>query len=145
MSDRASDALTVTLNRVEDLQSRYYLQALTTMKSRPEIGLGEILGFPVVWIGTGDCWYGCAGLNKTMALRGALELALIKAQNDFTCPQARGVELPALEMQEKMPLNLVIEAIQENPQHEFLQMALQVLKRNHRRLAVFRSAVEPFF
>ena len=50
------------------------------------IGLGEeVSGFPVLWVGTNDGWYGGVGLKYDMALRNALQQALMKVQNQTVC------------------------------------------------------------
>ena len=72
---------------VEDERCRFYLQALTTMQGAPMIGLGEeVYGFPVIWVGTNDGWYGGVDLNITLALRKALQQALMKVQNSYRLP-----------------------------------------------------------
>lgn len=135
----------VRLSAVEDERCRFYLQALTTMQGAPAIGLGEELsGFPEVWVGARGRWYGCIGLNKTMALRKALQLALWKAQNQTACLSAQGFEVSSVILEEKLPLSLAIPASEEAAQPRVLQSAIQVLERNRKRLLVFNMAVEPF-
>ncbi|MGA9228256.1 MAG: putative thiazole-containing bacteriocin maturation protein, partial [Mesobacillus sp.] len=83
----------VQLDTIEDERCRFYLNALTSMQDEPIIGLGEELdGFPVVYVGTRDGWYGNADLNITMALRKSLQNALFKAQNDFDAYSAIALE-----------------------------------------------------
>uniref|UniRef100_UPI0036D29AFA hypothetical protein n=1 Tax=Streptomyces atratus TaxID=1893 RepID=UPI0036D29AFA len=109
------------------------------------IGLGgEMSGFPLVWVGTGDSWYGCVGLNKTMALRNALQQAVMKAQNQTVCLTDQVVEVPAVFLEENEPLNLVIPTCEETTQSELLQSAMKVLERNRKRLLVFELEPEPF-
>ncbi len=135
----------VRLGTVEDERCRFYLQALTTMHGSPTIGLGEkVSGFPVVWVGTGGRWYGSAGLNITMALRKALQQALMNAQNQATSLQIQELEDSSILLNEKEPLRLEIPACEETIQLEFLQSAMQVLKQNRMRLFVFDLAIEPF-
>jgi putative thiazole-containing bacteriocin maturation protein len=135
----------VRLGTVEDERCRFYLQALTTMHGPPTIGLGEkVSGFPVVWVGTGGRWYGSAGLNITMALRKALQQALMNAQNQATSLQIQELEDSSILLNEKEPLRLEIPACEETIQLEFLQSAMQVLKQNRMRLFVFDLAIEPF-
>jgi hypothetical protein len=102
----------------------------------------EVSGFPVVWVGTSGRWYGCVDLNVTMALRKALQQALLEAQNQaaILSPQA----LESVFMEEKEQPSLVIPACKEAANSEVLQSALQVLKRNGKRLMVLDLAVEPF-
>lgn len=66
--------------RIEDVRCRFYLQALSTMEGDPLIAVGEpLLGFPVVWVRSGNLWYGSADLTLTLALRQSLQKALLKA------------------------------------------------------------------
>ncbi|MFY0543893.1 putative thiazole-containing bacteriocin maturation protein [Brevibacillus sp. H7] len=133
----------VQLGAIEDERCQFYLQALTTMQGAPVIGLGaEVSGFPVVWVGTSGRWYGCVDLHVTMALRKALQQALLEAQNQaaILSPQA----LESVFMEEKEQPSLVIPACKEAANSEVLQSALQVLKRNGKRLMVLDLAVEPF-
>ncbi|TFE28653.1 putative thiazole-containing bacteriocin maturation protein [Cohnella luojiensis] len=132
-------------NALEDERSLFYLQALITMERLPIIGLGaEVCGFPVVWVGTGGLWYGCVGLNVTMALRKALQYSLSKAQNKSACLATQAMEISSVLLEEKGPQNLMIPACEEAVQSEVLQSALQILKRNHKQLLVFDLALEPF-
>ncbi|MCM3745590.1 putative thiazole-containing bacteriocin maturation protein [Sporosarcina luteola] len=122
---------------VEDEHCRFYLDALTTMHGSATIGLGEELnGFPVIWVGTNDGWYGGVDLNSTLALRNALQQALmnpVQAQEDSS-----------VLLEEKVPLSLVISACDEKGQSEILHSAIQILERNHKRLVIADLAVEPF-
>jgi hypothetical protein len=119
------------------------LQALTTMQEVPEIGLGqEVFGFPVVWVGTSGRWYGSIGFNVTMALRKALQQALLIAPNQAACLTTQVLEVPSVLLEDKVPRSLVIPS--EEAAQTVLQFALQVLKRNRKRLLVFDLAVEPF-
>ncbi|MGA9289141.1 MAG: putative thiazole-containing bacteriocin maturation protein, partial [Anaerobacillus sp.] len=79
-------------HKVEDTHCRYYLQALTTMKKVPELGLGkDAYGLPVVWRKAEDNrWYGSIGFNLTLALRRALLHAVMEAQNK-TLPSGQTV------------------------------------------------------
>lgn len=135
----------VRLSAVEDERCRFYLRALTTMRGTPTIGLGEdLLGFPVVWVGTGDRWYGSVGLNVTMALRKALQQALLREQNQAACPAPQVLEVSSVLLAEKEPQKLMIPGSEGNAQLEVLQSAIQILKRNRKRLSVFDLALEPF-
>lgn len=135
----------VQLNTVEDERCRFYLKALTTMQGVPMLGLGEeVCGFPVVWVGADDRWYGSVGLNLTMALRKALQQALSKAQNKAASFATQALEVSSVLLEEKGPQSLVIPASKETVESEILQSALQVLKRNHKQPLVFELALEPF-
>ncbi|MFC3884021.1 putative thiazole-containing bacteriocin maturation protein [Bacillus songklensis] len=135
----------VQLSAVEDERCQFYLQALTTMQGAPVIGLGEeVSGFPVVWVSTNGRWYGSVGLNTTMALRNALQQALMKVQNEADCLKMQTLEVSSVLLEEGVPLNLVIPVCEEATQSEVLRSAMQVLERNHKRLLVFELALEPF-
>jgi putative thiazole-containing bacteriocin maturation protein len=143
--NRREQIFRVRLGAVEDEHCRFYLQALTTMHGPPTIGLGEkVSGFPVVWVGTGGRWYGSAGLNITMALRKALEQAIMDAQNQATSFQIQALEESSIFLNEEKPLRVEIPACEETTQSELLQSAMQVLEQNRMRLFVFDLAIEPF-
>jgi putative thiazole-containing bacteriocin maturation protein len=135
----------VQLSAVEDERCRFYLQALTTMQGAPAIGLGEeVSGFAVIWLGTNDGWYRSVDLNITMALRKALQQALIKVQNPEACFTEQVFDVSFLLLEEKAPQSLVIPACEERIQSEDLLSAMKVLERNHKRLSVFEPDMEPF-
>ncbi|MGM0877781.1 MAG: putative thiazole-containing bacteriocin maturation protein [Bacillota bacterium] len=143
--DQINSVSRVQLSAVEDERCRFYLQALTTMQGAPIIGLGEeVSGFPVVWVGTNGRWFGSVGLNITMALRKALQQALMKEQNQATSLTTQALEVSSMFLEEKAPLILVIPACEETIQSEVLQSAMQVLERNRKRLMVLELALEPF-
>ncbi|TFE26270.1 bacteriocin maturation protein [Cohnella luojiensis] len=144
-ADRKPAVLMARLNHVEDTRCRYYLQALTIMQGAPTIGIGEdLLGFPVVWVGACDCWYGCVGLNRTLALRMALQQALLKALNRTEVFTLQGVEIPTLIPEEAIVTNLEIKAVEDRAQAELILYASSILKRNQTPLFVFEIKVEPF-
>jgi putative thiazole-containing bacteriocin maturation protein len=131
----------VQLSDVEDERCRYYLQALTTMQGAPIIGLGkEVSGFPVLWVGTNNRWYGSVGLNTTMALQKALQQALMNGKNQAT----QALAYSSLFLIDKVPQSLLIPTSEEISQSEVLQSAMQVLKRNRKRLLLFELVLEPF-
>jgi putative thiazole-containing bacteriocin maturation protein len=145
MSERRPTVLKVQLSTVEDVHCYYYLKVLNTMQGAPVIGSGEdLLGFPVMWVGTSDRWYGCVGLDRTMALRMALQHALIQIQNNTAFLMEQSLNIPQLDAGENVPFNVKIPASEQIAQAELLQSALQVLKRNHKRLLVFDMVLEPF-
>jgi putative thiazole-containing bacteriocin maturation protein len=143
--DRKSPIVRVQLRKVEDVRCHYYLQSLRTMQGEPMIGVGEeVSGFPVFWVGTGGFWYGGVGLNKTFALRKALQAALLKAQNQSGYRPANALEVPSLLLEQEAHINVDIPAFDETAQLEVLRDALQVLKRSGRHLFIVDLAVEPF-
>jgi putative thiazole-containing bacteriocin maturation protein len=131
----------VQLHGIEDIRCQYYLQALTTLEGAPTIGFGKgISGFPVVWVGTNDRWYGSVGLNTTMAMQNALQQALINGKG-----QARqALVASSVVLVERDFQSLVISSSEETSQSEVLQSTLQVLERNRKRLLVFELELEPF-
>lgn len=135
----------VNLSTVEDQTCRHYLNALTTMQGEPVIGLGEkVTGFPTVWVGTNGCWYGSVGLNRTSALRKALQQALLKAQNEEAFLTAQAAELPSVIVQDEVTQSITIHAVGEAEHPKTLQAALLILKRNQKRILVADLAFEPF-
>jgi len=142
---RKPNVHSIQISPIKDSRCRYYLQALTTLQGAPMIGLGEdLLGFPVVWIGTGDNWYGCVGLNRTLALRMALQQALLKAQNRKEIVTLQAVEISTLEPEEAILTNLEITAVEDMKHTELVQFALPILKRNQTRLLISKMMAEPF-
>ncbi|MBH5319486.1 putative thiazole-containing bacteriocin maturation protein [Paenibacillus sp. GSMTC-2017] len=135
----------VQLSEIEDKQCQFYVQTLTTMKGTPRIGLGEnVCGFPVMWVGTNERWYSSVGLNVTLALREALQQALLEAQNQPESLISQVSEVSSVRLSEQLPLSLVIPSCEVTATREVLQSALQILEHNHKRLLVFDLAVEPF-
>lgn len=135
----------VQLSAVEDERCRFYLQALTTIQGAPVIGLGEeVSGFPVVWLGTCDGWYRGVDLNLTLALRKALQQALIKFQNPEANLKAQVFEDSSLLLEDKVGESLVIPACDEKIRSSNLQSAMEILERNQKRIFVFEQKMEPF-
>jgi putative thiazole-containing bacteriocin maturation protein len=131
------------LGAIEDKRCRFYLNALTTLKGSPAIGLKEdVLGFPVVWVRSNGRWYMRAGLNTTLALRNTLQQALMDAQNKITSRTRQETE-PVLYL-EKTDTKLEIPACEEMNQSELLQASIQVLNRNNKQLFVYDLSIEPF-
>jgi putative thiazole-containing bacteriocin maturation protein len=135
----------VQLGLVEDDRCRFYLQALTRMRGAPIIGMGEkVSGLPVVWVGSRDRWYGCVGLNTTIALRKALQAALLRVQNQSDCRATQTVEVSSV-LQGKGALpRLVLPPSGGIVQPAVLREAVHVLKRNDRHLWIADMAIEPF-
>lgn len=135
----------VKLRKVEDQRCRFYLQSLTTMQGVPTIALGKhVSGFPVVWVGTKDGWYGSVDMNKTLALRNALLQAIAKGQNHGESKTSRPLEVPSLFLDEKEPQSIEIPACEDRIQSEDLQEAIAVLEQNGKQLQVYELDVEPF-
>jgi hypothetical protein len=136
----------VRLGVIEDERCRYYLQSLTTMVGAPVIGLGEEeAGFPVIWIRAGGRWYGSVGVNRTLALRKALQQALQRVQNKSAGPES-AVQAASISsfLKEDELQSIAIPACEEAQHQEVLRSAMQVLKRNNKRLLLSDLACEPF-
>ncbi|MGX6443534.1 putative thiazole-containing bacteriocin maturation protein [Neobacillus sp. K501] len=135
----------VELCTVDDDRCRFYLQALKTMQRVPTLGIGkDVSGFPVVWIGTQEGWYGSSGLNITLALRNALQQALAKAQNQENIVMPRALEVSSILLDEKAQQSLDIPACDERFQSEHLQSAMEILERNNKKLLVYELELEPY-
>jgi putative thiazole-containing bacteriocin maturation protein len=142
---KTPNAVQVRLSLVEDDRCRFYLQALTVMRGTPIICLGEeVSGFPVVWVGTGDRWFGSVGVNATIAMRKALQAALLKVQNPFDFRSNQVEEIPTLVLSQKATIDLQIPGSDESSQMEILRNARQILHKNGKHLIVLDLAVEPF-
>jgi putative thiazole-containing bacteriocin maturation protein len=135
----------IVLSQVEDQRCQYYVQSLTAMQEAPKVGLGaNVLGFPVVWVGANECWYGSVGLNVTLALRKSLQRALLQEQNqtEYFTPQVE--KASTVQGLEKERQSLVISALEEEGFAELLESSLQVLKQNGMRLVLCDLALESF-
>lgn len=135
----------VQLSKVEDERCQFYLKALTTIQGAPLIGLGEeVSGFPVVWVGANDRWYGSIDVNVTFALRKALQHALQTAENQASLFTPQSQEVSSVFLNQEERVSLEIPACEDEAQKEVLKSALQVLKRNNKKLSVLNLACEPF-
>lgn len=132
---------------IEDERCKYYIRALTALRGAPAFAAGEVVsGFPVLWVGTAeDGWFGSAGLNRTSALRAALELALLKAQNGLSCIRdtAHGLEAANVLYADGQTRSAAI-AREPSPKTA-LQDALHELRRSGKRLVVTEPAAESFW
>jgi putative thiazole-containing bacteriocin maturation protein len=142
---RKQPVIRVQLSKVEDEGCRFYLQAFTAMRGTPTIALGEeVSGFPVVWVGTGDCWYGSVGLNMTMAFQKVLKAALQKVQNNAECRANQVLEASSVQFGKEVAVDLAIPSSEGTAQPKVLREALQILKKNGKQLFIVDLAVEPF-
>ncbi|MED1467560.1 putative thiazole-containing bacteriocin maturation protein [Bacillus salipaludis] len=133
----------VEMGAIEDKKCRFYLNALTTLKGSPAIGLKEeVFGFPVVWVRSEGCWYTGVGLNTTLALRNTLKQALLDAQNQKNSVERH--EKESMIYLKKNENKLEIPSCEEMTQMELLQSSIQVLKRNSKQLLVYDLSIEPF-
>jgi putative thiazole-containing bacteriocin maturation protein len=135
----------VEVTAVKDEHCQFYIHALTTMQGAPTIGLGaQVFGFPVVWVGTNECWYGSVNLHETLALRKALQQALMKAQNQTAGMWNETLEASSVILSETVQLRMIFPAYEETAQSEILKAALQNLKKNNKQLMVLDLAIESF-
>ncbi|WLD92825.1 putative thiazole-containing bacteriocin maturation protein [Alkalihalobacillus sp. AL-G] len=143
-ADHKTTVSPVKVNSVEDDHCRFYLEALTKTHGAPIIGLGEeVSGFPVVWVGSDDNWYGSVGLNETLALRNALQHALLKAQNELDYDTRKALEFSQVPQEQTEQRSIDIRACKDHEQTEILRSAIQVLENNQKRLLVFELMLEP--
>jgi putative thiazole-containing bacteriocin maturation protein len=144
--NHAISAFPIQVSAVEDNRVRFYLRALTTMQGAPIIALGEeVNGFPVVWLGINDRWYGSVGINLTLALRKAAQQALMRAQNSTTYTSTEGLEVSSIQLEKSSSLSIAIPAYEEEAQFENLQTALKILKKKRKQIVVYELQFEPFF
>lgn len=141
--DQPNTYFELQFDSIEDQQCRYYLDALTTLHGPPVIDVKwEMLGFPVIRLMTNGRWYTSVGLNPTLALRNALEQALLNTQNEENSLVRRGME-PA-DIHEKKKSKLVISSCDGMTPLELLQSTINVLKENRKRLVIYDLSFEPF-
>ncbi|TBL75708.1 putative thiazole-containing bacteriocin maturation protein [Paenibacillus thalictri] len=135
----------VQLGQTDDERCRYYMQALTVMRGAPVIGLGEdVCGFPVIWVGVGDRWYGSVGLNRTLALRRSLQGALLRAQNAADCQGTNALEVSSILLEKTAPLGLTIPSVDVTDQKTLVTASREILQRNGMQVYAADLAVEPF-
>ena len=101
----------------------------------------EILGFPVIWVRSKGRRYTSAGLNTTLALRNALQQALLDTQNQVNSTDRKAESAVFLKEKE---VKLEIPSCEEITQLELLQSSIQILNQNSKRLFVYDLAFEPF-
>lgn len=145
LADQRPIVQQVQLAQIEDERCQFYLKSLSIMQGTPVIGLGrEVCGFPVVWVGVGGGWHGSVGLNLTLALRKSLQQALYQPQNREAVFTPQAMRADSVYLEEREPQALSISACDETMQKEVLQSAVQILKRQCKRLELYDLAQEPF-
>lgn len=144
-SGKRSSIEQVQVRKMEDERCEFYLQSLTTLQGAPMIGLGKkILGYPVVWVGTVEGWYCSVDVNITLALRKALQNAVFRFQNQSSFRTKLPMEPRSVHLEDKNPQILDIPACNEMIHADTIKSALEVLKRNDKRLLAFELELEPF-
>lgn len=146
LKDRAPSFAPVAWSQVEDQRCQYYLQALRAMVGEPRIGLGvDLHGFPVVWVGVDQDWYGSVGLHVTLALRKSLQGALMQAQNQAEFNTGPALKAAAVQVLENERIDtFVIPPLEEENYEELLASALQTLRQNGKGLDLCDLAHESF-
>ena len=140
--DQRNTTFRVQLGKIEDHRCRFYLNALTTLNGAPTIGLENgILGFPVICVRSQGHRYTSTGLNTTLALRNALQQALLDTQNQVNSTDRKAESAVFLKEKEG---KLEIPSCEEITQLELLQSSIQILNGNSKRLFVYDLAFEPF-
>lgn len=140
--DQLNPIFRVQLGEVKDARCRFYFDALTTLNGTPTIGLeNEILGFPVIWVKSNGRRYTSTGLNITLALRSALQQALMNTQNQLHSTEMKAESAVFLKEKE---FKLDIPTCEEITHLELLQSSIQVLNSNSKRLFVYDLTFESF-
>ncbi|HFK1713223.1 putative thiazole-containing bacteriocin maturation protein [Bacillus cereus] len=136
---------TVDLIDIQDKHCRFYYDALSTIHETPKIAMSEeILSFPVVWVGINDRWYGASNINMTLALRNALQLSLFHVQNEEIPYRANILPESSIILYDTDSFRVEIQAEEEIPSVQSLQLALQHLEEHNFYPFVFDLAIEPF-
>ena len=149
LSNRMDDGLNgifdVQLGSIEDQPCKVYVDALSTLNGTPTIDLKEdILGFPVISVRYNGQRITRAGLNITLALRNALQQALLNTQNHQINPMVVEHEMESAVFRENKEFKLDIPSCEDMTRLELLQSSMQVLHQNGKRLFVYDLAFEPF-
>ncbi|MFJ8265715.1 putative thiazole-containing bacteriocin maturation protein [Peribacillus asahii] len=132
----------VQLEKIEDPHCRFYLNSLTTLNGAPTIGLeNKMLGFPVIWVQSQGRRYMSIGLNTTLALRSALQQALLDIQNEEKSTDKKAESAVFLKGKEG---KLEIPSCEELTKGELLQSSIRILNGNNKRLFVYDLSFEPF-
>ncbi|AIE32615.1 putative thiazole-containing bacteriocin maturation protein [Bacillus thuringiensis] len=136
---------TVDLIDIQDKHCKFYYDALSTIHETPKIAMSEeILSFPVVWVGINDRWYGASNINMTLALRNALQLSLFHVQNEEIPYRANILPESSIILYDTDSFRVEIQAEEEIPSVQSLQLALQHLEEHNFYPFVFDLAIEPF-
>lgn len=144
-SHMLEEITTVDLTDIHDKNCRFYYDALATIHEAPKIAVSEeILSFPVVWVGINDRWYGASNINTTLALRSALQLSLLHIQNEETPYRANILPESSIILYDTDSFRLEIQAEEEIPSTQSVQLALQHLEEHHFYPFVFDLAIESF-
>lgn len=135
----------IVLNSIDDKRCHYYWQALQGMNKTPELGLGkDAFGFPVVWVKSdGTQWRGCVGFNQTLALREALLLTLIEAQNN-TIISHPFPSLTTLSFEEKAAEVIDVPAYETGDLPKVLSSVMERLSQYNKKPSLVKVLLDPF-
>ena len=144
-SHMLEELTTIDLTDIHDKHCRFYYDALATIHETPKIAMSEeILSFPVIWVGINDRWYGASNINMTLALRNALQLSLLHIQSEETPYRANILPESSIILYDTDSFRVEIQAEEEIPSAQSLQLALQHLEEHNFYPFVFDLAIEPF-
>ncbi|MFZ0443858.1 MAG: putative thiazole-containing bacteriocin maturation protein [Bacillus sp. (in: firmicutes)] len=145
MDDGLNGIFDVQLGTIEDQSCKVYVDALSTLNGTPTIDLKEdILGFPVISVRYNDQRITRAGLNITLALRNALQQALLNTQNHQINPMVVNHEMESAVFRENKEFKLNIPSCEDMTRLELLQSSMQVLHQNGKQLFVYDLSFESF-
>lgn len=127
------------IQSLDDERCQVYWEALEILRGvKPRIGLADLGGFPVAWVGFDNGGFASAGLNVTLALRSALSAALQYEQNGAEAH----VQLPMAKRVEKPPMidsseRMSVAQLGESTYEQLWMAAIRTLERDRIRLQLF--------
>ncbi|WP_177167815.1 putative thiazole-containing bacteriocin maturation protein [Marininema mesophilum] len=131
------------LGAMEDRDCRFYLEVWSRRGELPRLGRGEeVCGFPVIWVGDGESWYGSIGFHESFALKRALRYALGRQLNPQAWLTEDGMEVTTVTLENSKPRNL--EVSMNIREVDFIQDTQKILQRNQRQLEIVDCTLEPF-
>ncbi|WP_428912340.1 putative thiazole-containing bacteriocin maturation protein [Niallia sp. Krafla_26] len=147
MDDDQNGIYDVGLGSIEDQHCSVYLDALTTLNGTPTIDLIEdICGFPVIRVRSKGQTFTSAGLNLTLALRNALQQALLYTQQNQQLQHMEVEhEMEPTTFRENKEFKLDIPSCEDMTKLELLRSSIGVLHQEGKQLFVYDLAFEPFF
>lgn len=142
-SDQLNTIIHMEIGSIKDKSCRFYFNALTTLNGPPTLCFKQkILDFPVIAVRSNGRWYSSVGLNTTLAIRNALQQALLDSQSPANSKMRR--EMESAVFIKKMDNKLDIPSFDKLTQSELLQSSIQLLKQSNKRLLVYDLTFEPF-
>ncbi|MFQ3544704.1 putative thiazole-containing bacteriocin maturation protein [Halobacillus rhizosphaerae] len=131
------------LNEIDDDPCRFYFHSLAMMNKIPELALGEDdNGFPVVWVKWEEQrWLGSSGFNLTLALREALRLTVMQAQNGASSPIPNVLLAHNLMFEETTSRS--IPAVEMNNE-QLIHSVFHRLEQSNKELSIVKVYISPF-